>query len=208
MSLRQLSLKEGKHWSFTKSRSSRRKRSAKKKSKSTRKRSQKSSKRRRTGARLSCIVDPALVGLLNTIKWDVTQPIDQATVMGRPITVEESNSIVCTRNLKILLPAAFASPQDQLAVIYELPLKKAYVKVGDILWTIYKFYNFTSVTEADKRNLATMPSHLAKLAQPSLKFREFIQGYSQYVGLIEQEQGMYLVQLGPSGTVPTSSLLA
>jgi hypothetical protein len=150
-----------------------------------------------------------MLSFINTLKWDVSENVDTARYMGRNITAQEYNQVLCKGNIKLMLPAATATASDQLSVLYEVPISRKEIRVADILSEIWKFYNFTRLAKVDLKNLAVSEVATKLInARQAMRFRDFNAGNTQFIGLVRQEVGLFLVQLGPSGSVSSASLVS
>lgn len=196
--------KSSKKKKISKSKQVKRKRTSRKKSAG-----RKRSSGRKRSFRKKCSVSTDKLAFINTLKWDITNNVSTATYMGQPISSQDYNKVLCEGRVRLMLPAATATAADQLSVLYEVPIARKQIRIGDILNEIYKFYNMTRLSKVDLKNVSVseVGKNLMASSRMPMRFRDLNTGNTQFIGLVPQENGLYLVQLGPSGTVSSASLV-
>ena len=171
----------------------------------SRKRS-KSKSRSRSPAFPSCKISSQLNGLIkiNSIKWDIRQHPDYNNSIFNVADV-----IWCSGNVKLLLPITRSIDSTTAIVYYEEIICRKYLRVKDILSTIYNFYHKLPVISTDLSYISISKAGATDVVvqnalqkyQENVKslhnyhFIHFMGNQTKFTGLKHQHDNVYTVTL-------------
>lgn len=92
--------------------------------------------------------------MINSLEWDVRTPVYEARSKYNNTPL---GTLLATESVSLLVPAASKAQDDQIAVLYELVIRKKKITILDVLRRVSAFY-MKRVTRNDVEHLHTMES--------------------------------------------------
>lgn len=154
-------------------------------------------------------LDPKILEtIFSKLRWEVSTPINEGYIpsTNHPQAISLGTP-VCNDSLYLLLP--IASRSDASLSVYFMErvrkTKKGNITIGDIMYTIYAFYNKKSVIAEDLTYVSlTNPLTASDLLKSyynnpavihHLRFSDFLHGHTRFSGLRHQNDNIYSVVL-------------
>lgn len=146
--------------------------------------------------------------LFNKIEWNVDQDIQNATLEGQNATIEPTWLDVewCSGGMKLLLPVSKRDAEGRsLMVFYQQTVPRRNVRFGDVLYTIWSFYNQERVLSEDLTYISISDT-MKKFAEQqleryvvdpaiTLKFAQFVSPQTRFGELVHQKENIYSLKL-------------
>ena len=147
----------------------------------------------------------------NRLQWDVRTTPEYAKLDGASayMNTDILGLPICAGGtLELLLPVVQQTSAAPMEVYFQETIRKKKITFGDVLYTIYRFYNMTPLLPTDITYIAlaenmkeTVENLLQAYSQDrrilkQVRFVHFLFDHTTFIGLTKQDNGIYSLSLG------------